>query len=433
MSENFAKIILKIIMENEDVKEYRWETGYERTWESITEDNSGLIETSVQEMIQKARRKRHLERAGVKSKLGMMRHLYIILDMSDTMKLQDMKPSRLLCVLNLLENFVQEFFHLNPISQIGIIATKNKRADVVSDLTGNPKSHVDQIKKLAGKSAGGVGAQAATATCSGEPSLQNSLDLALHSLKHMPAHATREVVVIMSSLTTCDPGDISATIQNCKSANMRCSVISLAAEVWVYRELSKVTDGTFSVTLDDVHLRDVLHEHLEPPPSASGTEPALIKMGFPSHASSSDASNIGLGLCMCHLHELNGKLTTSGFLCPQCQAKYCELPVECKACGLTLVSAPHLARSYHHLFPLPTFNEIPIDPIVDEIVIERQSCFSCAKTMKPPKDTNIYECPDCKKMFCCDCDIFIHEALHSCPGCSSIPQVNPNSNGVIPN
>jgi hypothetical protein len=32
--------------------------------------------------------------------------------------------------------------------------------------------------------------------------------------------------------------------------------------------------------------------------------------------------------------------------------------VECKACGLTLVSAPHLARSYHHLFPLPAFKEV---------------------------------------------------------------------------
>ena len=53
-----------------------------------------------------------------------------------------------------------------------------------------------------------------------------------------------------------------------------------------------------------------------------------------------------------------GRLTSSGFLCPQCSAKYCELPVECRACGLTLVSAPHLARSYHHLFPLPSFEEV---------------------------------------------------------------------------
>lgn len=31
------------------------------------------------------------------------------------------------------------------------------------------------------------------------------------------------------------------------------------------------------------------------------------------------------------------------------------------ALGLTLVSAPHLARSYHHLFPLDAFQEIPLE------------------------------------------------------------------------
>ena len=29
--------------------------------------------------------------------------------------------------------------------------------------------------------------------------------------------------------------------------------------------------------------------------------------------------------------------------------------------GLTLVSAPHLARSYHHLFPLDAFQEISLE------------------------------------------------------------------------
>ena len=50
-------------MEGEDgIKEYRWETGYERTWEAITEDNTGLIEVSVQEMLQRQRRKKLLEK-----------------------------------------------------------------------------------------------------------------------------------------------------------------------------------------------------------------------------------------------------------------------------------------------------------------------------------------------------------------------------------
>ena len=67
-----------------------------------------------------------------------------------------------------------------------------------------------------------------------------------------------QIVALMGSLTTCDPGDIHNTIQVCKSANVRCSVISLAAEVHVYKKLAKETDGVFSVILDDVHLRDLL-------------------------------------------------------------------------------------------------------------------------------------------------------------------------------
>ena len=34
--------------------------------------------------------------------------------------------------------------------------------------------------------------------------------------------------------------------------------------------------------------------------------------------------------------------------------------------GLTLVSAPHLARSYQHLFPLPQFTETDLSTVVDE-------------------------------------------------------------------
>lgn len=28
-------------------------------------------------------------------------------------------------------------------------------------------------------------------------------------------------------------------------------------------------------------------------------------------------------------------------------------------------------------------------------------------------------CPKCKQHFCLDCDIYIHESLHNCPGCES--------------
>jgi transcription initiation factor TFIIH subunit 2 len=41
-----------------------------------------------------------------------------------------------------LEGFIDEFFDQNPISQMGIIIMKNKRAEKISELAGNPKKHI---------------------------------------------------------------------------------------------------------------------------------------------------------------------------------------------------------------------------------------------------------------------------------------------------
>lgn len=76
----------------------------------------------------------------------------------------------------------------------------NKRAEKISDLAGNSRKHVKAILGLKKTS------------LVGEPSLQNSLDMALKALKLLPTHASREILVIMGSLTTCDPGDINETI-----------------------------------------------------------------------------------------------------------------------------------------------------------------------------------------------------------------------------
>lgn len=42
----------------------------------------------------------------------------------------------------------------------------------------------------------------------------------------------------------------------------------------------------------------------------------------------------------------------------RCKALVVDIPSTCHICKLTLVSSPHLARSYHHLFPVNPFEEI---------------------------------------------------------------------------
>ncbi|GLH05956.1 General transcription factor IIH subunit, partial [Gryllus bimaculatus] len=353
-------------------------------------------------MVQRARRRQRQKLSH--TRLGMMRHLYLILDQSEAMTSQDLKPTRHLCTLKVaFGNFIEEFLNQNPISQLGNnINVKIKEQRRCVNLLRNPGKHLKVIRGLS------------TANCSGEPSLQNALDLAIRSLRLLPAHASREVLVLMASLTTCDPGDILVTIQELKTLGVRCSVLSLAAEVHVCRLLARETGGQFGVVLDDCHFRDLLLGHVDPPPAVTGLESSLIKMGFPHHQIT-EGKEAALSI---HVEvsdgEPGGGLKAGGYFCPQCSSKYCELPVECRACNLTLVSAPHLARSYHHLFPVDVYVERERSEFEDSI----SHCFACRR-LYVDSDKHVYECNRCAQVFCLDCDIFIHETMHVCPGCAT--------------
>ncbi|PNJ60883.1 GTF2H2C isoform 7, partial [Pongo abelii] len=240
-------------MDEEPERTKRWEGGYERTWEILKEDESGSLKATIEDILFKAKRKRVFEHHG-QVRLGMMRHLYVVVDGSRTMEDQDLKPNRLTCTL-----------------KIGIIVTKSKRAEKLTELSGNPRKHITSLKK------------AVDMTCHGEPSLYNSLSMAMQTLKHMPGHTSREVLIIFSSLTTCDPSNIYDLIKTLKAAKIRVSVIGLSAEVRVCTVLARETGGTYHVILDESHYKELLTHHVSPPPASSSSECSLIRMGFPQH------------------------------------------------------------------------------------------------------------------------------------------------------
>ncbi|XP_050666163.1 general transcription factor IIH subunit 2 isoform X10 [Leptidea sinapis] len=392
--------------DEQDPKEYRWETGYEKTWEAIKEDEDGLVEGLVAEFAQKAAKRAAVARR-VPIRLGMMRHLLVAIDCSEAMSSQDLKPTRFMCTLKLLEKFIEEFFDQNPLSQLGLIGLKNKRAEKLTELSGNIRKHVKTVQGLT------------NLALTGEPSLQNTLELADKVLKPLPGHASRELLVLFASLTTCDPGDITTTIQTLKTDGIRCSVIGLAAEVRICKKLCQDTGGEYGVVLDDVHYRSLLLEHTSPPPRARALDAGLVKMGFPHTqppSTEADATNTDppITVCMCHVEEGEG-VGGDGHLCPQCRSKYCSLPVQCRTCGLTLASAPHLARSYHHLFPVEPFEELKNEG-------QSQHCFACTRSFTD-LDKQIHRCTRCVEYYCWECEGLISSTLHVCPGCASRPHL----------
>ena len=77
------------------------------------------------------------------------------------------------------------------------------------------------------------------------------------------------------------------------------------------------------------------------------------------------------------------------------------------------------------MFPVPEFEEIePRDTEQDVAMMEEEgadsvTCFGCQTTLNV--EQNLTErCRKCDKPFCIECNVFIHESLHNCPGCMSV-------------
>ena len=113
----------------------------------------------------------------------------------------------------------------------------------------------------------------------GEPSLQNAIEMARSSMRfvlpvptrcfidwrfprngtgltsiwrtisHLPTHSSREILIIFGSLTTVDPGNIYETLSSCVKDRIRISLVALAAEMKICRELCDKTGGTPLITL----------------------------------------------------------------------------------------------------------------------------------------------------------------------------------------
>ena len=344
--------------------------------------------------------------------------------MSLAMNEKDLRPTRFLLTLIYTTAFIHEFFEQNPISQLGIVGMRDGIALRISDMSGNPSDHITAVAGMRKQEP------------KGNPSLENALEMARATLFHAPSHGTREVLLIFGALHTSDPGDIHATIGHLVSDKIAATVIGLAAQVAICAELVRRTNNddpsAYHVVLHEQHFRELMLSVTTPPIShhQTASTSSLLMMGFPSRTVSPYPT-----LCACH-----SRPSLTGYLCSRCTTKVCTLPTECPTCHLTLILSTHLARSYHHLFPLVNWSDVPWSD-----ARRSRACFACLRPFPdvPPREqwtrqmvsggtggangvrntvhtgSSRYECPVCREHFCVDCDVFAHEVVHNCPGCQS--------------
>lgn len=452
---------------------YSWEDEYQRPWDIVNDGNDDegrSLETIIQTMIE-SRKKKIMKNPSTPFQRGIIRTLIVIIDGSLIMLEKDLRPTRFSMVLSLLQDFIVEYFDQNPISQLGIVMMRNGVANLVSEVNGLPQYHLDKIRQLKSR-------QHNKFEPKGDPSLQNSLEMARSLLVYNfgnninDTKNSKEILIIFGALFTTDPGDIHQTINNLVKDEIKVKVIGLSAQVAICQELVNKTNNpnnansswsayshrnNYGIIMNETHFRELLMDCVIPLPVTSNAsieknhskEVPLIKMGFPlkiQPAISSSNSNLSVSfpqLCACHpslgsadsnsANDTNatiGSRSAIGYECPQCRNKVCHLPTICPICGLMLILSTHLARSYHHLVPLGDYKEVPVSEFY-----KSTCCFGCllkfpsgvknlnsneeGKSKLDSMTSSRYRCDHCQNDFCIDCDVFVHEVLHNCPGCEN--------------
>lgn len=409
---------INVDKEDEDVNKvwqgYAWESNKIRSWEQIEEDPLTGRLKSYEKAEQIARKKRRDDGlSGIRR--GVIRFCVIVIDMSEPLRMNDYKPSRAELIIDSVTTFISEFLDQNPISQICIVITRESDAAKLCSFTNNIKVCTEALKN------------ALRLGPKGTASLQNAISVGKKLLSAVPPYGMKEILVCYGSLSTCDPGDIHSTIDSLVDEKIRCVAVGMAAELYVLKTLTKKTSGNYIIAVDESHFRDALSTHVIPPPATTRQVSAsLIRMGYPV------LKRIPQSKPYCNT-PIPGRI---GYNCPRCSAWLSEMPCECVLCGMTLVSSPHLARSYHHLFPVPKY--VPLDSVnVTDIDLKSRipengnilqnrldnlkhkvfiRCTGCVSLLKKDEALRVI-CPSCLCPFCIECDAFVHESLHHCPGC----------------
>ncbi|KAL7080506.1 hypothetical protein ACQ4LE_000784 [Meloidogyne hapla] len=381
---------------------FKWEEAYTDDiciQSALQEDEHGSMENAIRRIIAEEKRLRRKEGRPTRIRLGMMRHVFVGIDLSTSILSKDVEPSRLRVVRECLLNFVNKFFELNPLSAMGLIIGRDKKGECSCGFSSSLQKLNEAFNSLSEASCGGT-----------EFSLYSMLETALNHFRNVPAHTSKECIFIVASLSTIDASSLKNIYEKLKMQSVRCSIISFLAEVYAFKKLCVTTQGKYGVALDKEHFDLLLTEHLQPPPlkPKQGHQDSIVKMGFPIKKAVKIPS-----FCACH--ELAGdaysldpsKQNDYSYICPQCGSHYCQTPTTCSVCGLLLLTAPQLARAHQHLEPLPAF--------LESTPTEGSLCFACDEPLF--SSTKAYFCKNCNAQFCIECDILLHESLQVCPSC----------------
>ncbi|OEH73926.1 general transcription factor iih polypeptide 2 [Cyclospora cayetanensis] len=410
-------------LEQDIYGQYAWEREVERSWECVVEAEGQLRlvggEESGVEDRQGPPRDSHIKRA----LLRQVQSLVILIDATDAMRETDFKPDRLTCATQLLEDFLESFLLQNPLAQIALVFMADAAAEVLCPAAAAVAAEASPAALGAPSSTPGASSltigtssyfssnveELVTALVARRrrrnfptahaPSLKNGLDRARALLGAVPPYCTREVLVLYGSIRTCDVGSIEESIEELKKMRARCSIVSLSPEVHIVKTDAALRERSVLDKACSVGCPPCVAERrdfaLPQPASLSDIHVPPLQRQALRCALQLFAAVLRLLLCGAF-----GIGNVKAVLCTFC-GSFCVS----QCCSLHLLSPADVSRSFHSLCLPEAFEPV-------KAIAEGAKCCCCHQLLERAS-----RCPDCRNVFCRECDIFSHEQLRHCPFC----------------
>ncbi|KAM0671929.1 RNA polymerase II transcription factor [Ordospora colligata] len=333
-------------------KQFSWEQEYKRTWEEGPQ-------SKINEAIMEA------DASYSNNRKGIIRHLHIVVDVSEAIDKIDFLPSFRANIVKALEEFVPSFYTENPLSVLSFLSVRDVCVKYVSSVDIDIHSFLGQ-------------------TGCKWFSLLNGLEGSVEIMKN--STYVKEILVIVASTSTRDPHGYTEVLSKMKAYSIKVHFISLCGEVALYKSISKATEGGFYVPIDMNHFSAIM-ARFHHPSDYNGTKLSLAKIGFPLILEEPS-------VCACHL-----EMKMFGYECPVCNTIVCSLPIHCPICSTQLVSTLSLSKSLRFLYPLKPF-----------VCASNGMCSICGIECE-------WMCEGCRNTFCRECNSFIHGTLSFCVYC----------------
>jgi transcription initiation factor TFIIH subunit 2 len=372
---------------------HRWEqTG--KAWDRLIEREGRLTDATVAgpKWESESSRRRHSLLGSVR---GLIRSFIVVVDLSPkglAPSYRDFGQPRIRLITQQLRNFCASFLDQNPLSQMAIVATYDSRAHVQSGLSGDLEKHLAAIDAMSDLGA------------TGECSLANSLMVCTKMFGAAPRFATREVLLVVGSFTSCDskPLDQTIAIVRERQTSAVVSAIGFCARATGLEQITAATGGSYRIPTSIEQIEDLFRTHVHPPAWSEATQRVQL-VGFGFARSSEEKQSFDMVELKRDFEGAIPKITN--MVCPRCMAAIGKVPDYCACCGILLMGPAHLTRSLHHLKPLEDFESVESGMV---------ACAACNGRI--PVGGGVV-CGKCHSLFCTECDKFLHECLQHCPGC----------------